>query len=78
MEHDHEEVLGPFMRLVEEVTYGTAYFDAALFSQAYDAHMAEVSGCFRGRDQDLLTLNICAGEGSGRPSTVMPVKPWET
>lgn len=63
MEHDHKGVLGPFMRLVGEVAYGTAYFDAALFSRAYDAHMAEVPGYFRGRDQDLLALNICAGEG---------------
>lgn len=63
MENDHQRVLGPFMRLVGEATYGTAFFDATLFSQTYDAHMSEVPGYFRGRDQDLLTLNICAGEG---------------
>jgi hypothetical protein len=63
MEHDRKGVLAPFLRLVAEVTYGTAYFDAALFSQAYDAHMAEVPGYFWGRGKDLLVLNICAGEG---------------
>lgn len=63
IEHDHEGKLGPFMRLVGEVTYGTAFFDAELFSQAYDAHMTEVPGYFRGRPHDLLALNICEGEG---------------
>lgn len=63
MENDHQRVLGPFMRLVGEATYGTALFDTTLFSQTYDAHMDEVPGYFRGRDKDLLTLNICAGEG---------------
>lgn len=66
MENDHKGFLGPFMRLAAEVTYGTAYFDATLFSQAYDAHMDEVPRYFRGRDSDLLALNICAGEGWAR------------
>jgi hypothetical protein len=63
MEHDVTGVIGPFMHLVGSVTYGTPYFDAALFSRAYDAHMADVPRYFQGRDQDLLPLNICAGEG---------------
>jgi hypothetical protein len=63
IEHDYAGQVGPFMRLVGEVTYGTAYFDAGLFAQAYDAHMAAVPEYFRGREEDLLALNICAGEG---------------
>lgn len=63
MEHDHAGMLGPFMELVGKVTYGTAYFDEKLFSQTYDAHMAAVPGYFRGRDRDLLSLDICAGQG---------------
>jgi hypothetical protein len=61
MGRDHE--FGPFMRLVGTVTYGTPHFDAALFSQAYEDHLNEVTRYFRGRDRDLLVLNICAGEG---------------
>jgi Sulfotransferase domain len=63
MENDHLEKLRPFMRLVGRVTYGTAGFDAELFSQAYDAHMEEVPRYFLGRNRDLLPLNICAGNG---------------
>lgn len=63
MEHDHAAVLRPFMELVGTQVYGSAHFDARLFSAAYDAQMTEVPGYFRGRDQDLLTLNVCAGDG---------------
>lgn len=63
MEHDQAGVLGPFMALVGKVTYGTAHFDAELFSQAYETHMAEVPRYFDGRDRDLLAIDICAGEG---------------
>jgi hypothetical protein len=63
MENDHQENLRPFMRLVGRVTYGTAGFDAELFSQAHDAHMEEVPHYFLGRNRDLLPLNICAGHG---------------
>lgn len=63
MENDRDGLVGSFMRLVGSVTYGTAYFDATLFSQAYDAQLEDVPAYFRGRDQDLLTLNICAGDG---------------
>lgn len=60
---EHSAQLHGFMALVGTQVYGTAYFDAGLFSAAYDAHMAQVPAYFRGREQDLLTLNICAGEG---------------
>jgi hypothetical protein len=63
MENDHDGVLGPFLRLAAEATYGTARFDAALFSRAYDEHMTGVPEYFRGREHDLLALDICAGEG---------------
>ena len=63
IEHDYSAQLKPFIELVGKITYGTIDFDAALFSQAYDAHMEQVSSYFRGRDQDLLVLDICRGEG---------------
>jgi hypothetical protein len=60
---EHAAPLQAFMALAGTQTYGTAYYDAGLFSAAYDAHMAQVPAYFRDRDRDLLTLNICAGEG---------------
>ena len=60
---EHSAALQSFMALVGTQAYGTAYFDAELFSAAYDTHMTQVPGYFRSRDRDLLTLNICAGEG---------------
>jgi hypothetical protein len=60
---EHSAALGEFMALVGTQAYGTAYFDAGLFSAAYDAHMTQVPDYFRGRDADLLTLDICAGDG---------------
>jgi hypothetical protein len=63
IENDHAKMLGPFMGLAGRVTYGTAEFDADLFSHAYDEHMEEVPHYFLGRDRDLLPLEICAGQG---------------
>jgi len=60
---EHDQRVGPFMELAGKVTYGSAYFDAALFSRAFDAHMIGVLSYFSGRDQDLLVLNICDGGG---------------
>lgn len=71
MEHDQNGMLGPFMRLVGTATYGTAHFDSTLFARAYDNHMAEIPEYFSGRDQDLLELNICAGEGWSRLAPFM-------
>lgn len=63
VEHDRAGQLKPFIELVGRVTYGTAYFNAALFSRAYDTHIEEVLNYFRGRSRDLLVLDICRGEG---------------
>jgi sulfotransferase family protein len=63
MENDDAQSIWSFMRLAGMVTYGTPYFDAMLFSQAYEAHMEAVTEYFHGRDRDLLILDICSGEG---------------
>jgi hypothetical protein len=63
MENDDAQSIWSFMRLAGMVTYGTPYFDAMLFSQAYDTHLEAVTRYFHGRDRDLLILNICDGDG---------------
>lgn len=43
--------------------YGTLYFDREKFSQVYDIHDYDVRDYFKDREDDLLIINICAGEG---------------
>jgi hypothetical protein len=43
--------------------YGTSTFDREQFSRAYDDYHERVRRHFAGRREDLLTLNISAGEG---------------
>jgi hypothetical protein len=43
--------------------YGLPTFDREQFSHAYDAHMERVTCHFRGRENDLLVLDICSGDG---------------
>jgi hypothetical protein len=43
--------------------YGTPHFEPERMTQVYHRHHAEVEEYFRGREKDLLRLNICAGEG---------------
>jgi Sulfotransferase domain len=43
--------------------YGSLEFDPERFATAYQRHNRAVRDYFRGRDEDLLVLNICAGEG---------------
>jgi hypothetical protein len=45
------------------LVYGTVHFDRGRFSEAYDRHHRDVHDYFRERPDDLLVLNICAGEG---------------
>lgn len=43
--------------------YGTDHFDEEKFRKAYARHHEEVMGYFKNRKSDLLTINICNGEG---------------
>ena len=52
---------GLFDQLNYEI-YGTTTFDEAKFIETYNSHIADVREYFNGRD-DLLEINICAGEG---------------
>jgi hypothetical protein len=43
--------------------YGSIWFNRERFSYVYDTHVRNVSHHFRDRPDDLLVLDICAGEG---------------
>jgi hypothetical protein len=42
--------------------YGTIDFDATLFREAYDRHESRVLSYFSSRSDDLLVIDVCAGE----------------
>ena len=53
-------------RVVRDVLlriYGTDQFDRENFRRVYDQHLTEVTQHFAGRDNALLILDICGGEG---------------
>jgi hypothetical protein len=54
------------LRALRRRVYGCVYFDRGCFAAAYDRHHADVYDHFRGRERDLLTLDVCGGEGFGR------------
>ncbi len=46
--------------------YGTHVFDEDTFRRAYARHDSRVREHFAGREDDLLVLDVCAGEGWGK------------
>jgi hypothetical protein len=52
-----------FTATVHRGLYGCERFDRELFAATYDRHIADVNSHFSQRAEDLLTMNICAGEG---------------
>ena len=44
-------------------TYGTAQFSREILEQVYNQHLEEVSRYFKDRNESLLVLDVCAGEG---------------
>jgi hypothetical protein len=49
--------------LTQATLFGAATFDRDRYAAAYEAHSADVLDHFRGREADLLVMDICAGEG---------------
>lgn len=43
--------------------YGIRHFDPEVFRKVYHRHHSEIAAHFKGRPEDLLTLDICKGEG---------------
>jgi hypothetical protein len=58
----NEEIVAEGL-FVRQALYGTAEFDRGLWEQAYRRHVGAVMRHFQGRDQHLLVLNICTGDG---------------
>lgn len=54
------------MLFTQSTLYGVIDFDEASFLAGYDRHHAHVEAHFGGRPEQLLTLDICAGEGWGK------------
>lgn len=50
-------------RSLQRRVYGTEEFDRELYSAAYDRHYDQVCKHFRGREDSLLIIDICGGEG---------------
>ncbi|RMH12849.1 MAG: hypothetical protein D6695_05630 [Planctomycetota bacterium] len=49
--------------VVREVVYGMRGFDRATFANAYGRHVKHVRDHFADRPDDLLEIDLCAGEG---------------
>jgi hypothetical protein len=60
-----ESVGVAYISAVHERLYGRASFDPDDFLRAYDAYHDRVRRHFRDRPGDLITLDICGGEGWG-------------
>jgi len=50
-------------RKIRLSVYGTDQFDREALGRAYDQHLDSVSQYFKNRDQSLLILDVCGGEG---------------
>lgn len=48
---------------VRQLVYGMRGFDRGAFEAAYDLHRAAVLAYFNGRDDDLLIMDVCGGDG---------------
>ena len=53
----------PAVAVLHTTLYGSATFDRDLYAEAYRQHLASVQDYFTDRPQDLLTMDICAGDG---------------
>ena len=58
LRHQH-----PFHQKIHKALYDTVDFDREKFRAAYERHTAEVMRVFKGREYDLLIMDIAAGDG---------------
>ena len=59
----HQFAFSPEVSALHERLYGSARFDRALYAQAYERHLEQVRTHFQDRPDDLLEMDICAGQG---------------
>lgn len=52
-----------FAFFISTAVYGTCGFNGARFRYVYQSHLASVRRYFEGREDDLLTMDIAAGDG---------------
>jgi sulfotransferase family protein len=55
-----------FMLQMRLVVYGTIKYHRGRLKQVYERHVQGVEDYFRARPNDLLVMNICAGDGWGK------------
>lgn len=53
--------------------YSQIKFDKDIYAERYDNHDKTVRDYFKGREQDLLILNICGGEATGKLFTFVGI-----
>ena len=53
----------PAVAVLHATLFGCASFDRDRYTAAFEAHTASVLDYFRGREADLLLMDLCAGEG---------------
>jgi hypothetical protein len=59
----HKAQMNAFHRFVNTAVYGTWLYERARFDYVYRRHFAAVEAHFAGREQSLLVLDICGGDG---------------
>jgi Sulfotransferase domain len=58
-----EDPYAIYMAAIGQALYGSVGFDRERFSRAYDAYGERVASHFRGREHDLLVLDVFSGQG---------------
>ncbi|MBL7199318.1 MAG: hypothetical protein ISS56_04150 [Anaerolineae bacterium] len=53
----------PTIPVLHRALYGTATFDRGMFTEAHRKHVEDVKEYLADRPQDLLVMDICAGDG---------------
>lgn len=56
----------PWQSTIRREVYGRVYFNRNIYRNAYDKHDKNVREYFKGREQDLLILDICGGDKMGK------------
>ena len=62
LEYKKSRAMTPWELQNRTKLYGQITFDKDVFDTKYDEHDNSIREYFKGREQDLLILNICAGE----------------
>lgn len=58
-----KKLLNPSRYRLRHDIYGTIRFEKKRFKEIYTRHLQDVLNYFKGREKDLLVLDICGGEG---------------